>query len=399
MHDLTRCVHHPAVNTDGYASLAVPTHRASTIIYPDAETFAQRKYRGFDGYTYGLHGTPTTRTLEAQLSELHGGVRTVLVPSGQAAVTLVMMSFLLPGDKVLIPDHVYPPVRSFCADYLKPRGIDYAVYDPLIGAGIADLIDAQTKLVWVESPGSGTMEVQDVPAIVKAAKAKGALVGCDNTWATPLLFKPLAHGADFACEALTKYVGGHSDLLLGSITVADIALRQTMKETLRGMGVGVSPDECALALRGIETMGIRVAHMGKISEGFAKRLTKSPAVDMVLHPALPSCPGHEAWKRDIKGSSGVFSVVLKEGAEAHLNAALAALKVFAIGASWGGTRSLIAPMSVTDDRSVTPWTHEGTILRISIGLEDPDDLWNDLDALLAVLERKPAAKVAQAVQR
>jgi cystathionine beta-lyase len=394
MHDLTRCVHHPAVNTDGYASLAVATHRASTITYPDAETFAQRKYRGFDGYTYGLHGTPTTRTLEAQLSELHGGVRTVLVPSGQAAVTLVMMSFLLPGDKVLIPDHVYPPVRSFCADYLKPRGIDYGVYDPLIGAGIADLIDARTKLVWVESPGSGTMEVQDVPAIVKAAKAKGVLVGCDNTWATPLLFKPLAHGADFACEALTKYVGGHSDLLLGSITVADIALRQTMKETLRGMGVGVSPDECALALRGIETMGIRVAHMGKISEDFAKRLTKSPAVDVVLHPALPSCPGHEAWKRDIKGSSGVFSVVLKAGTDAHLDAALAALKVFAIGASWGGTRSLIAPMSVKDDRTVKPWTHEGTILRISIGIEDPDDLWNDLDALLAVLERKPAAKVA-----
>jgi cystathionine beta-lyase len=394
MHDLTRCVHHPAVNADGYASLAVATHRASTIIYPDAETFAQRKYRGFDGYTYGLHGTPTTRTLEAQLSELHGGVRTVLVPSGQAAVTLVMMSFLLPGDKVLIPDHVYPPVRSFCADYLKPRGIDYGVYDPLIGAGIADLIDARTKLVWVESPGSGTMEVQDVPAIVKAAKAKGVLVGCDNTWATPLLFKPLAHGADFACEALTKYVGGHSDLLLGSITVADIALRQTMKETLRGMGVGVSPDECALALRGIETMGVRVAHMGKVSEEFARRLTKSSAVDMVLHPALPSCPGHEAWKRDIKGSSGVFSVVLKAGAEAHLNAALAALKVFAIGASWGGTRSLIAPMAVKDDRTVKPWTHEGTILRISIGLEDPDDLWNDLDALLAVLERKPAAKVA-----
>jgi cystathionine beta-lyase len=394
MHDLTRCVHHPAVSTEGYASLAVATHRASTIVYPDAETFAQRKYRGFDGYTYGLHGTPTTRTLEAQLSELHGGVRTVLVPSGQAAVTIVMLSFLLPGDKVLIPDHVYPPVRSFCIDYLEPRGIDYGVYDPLIGAGIADLIDQRTRLVWVESPGSGTMEVQDVPAIIKAAKSKDALVGCDNTWATPLLFKPLAHGADFACEALTKYVGGHSDLLLGSITVADITLRQRMKETLRGMGVGVSPDECALALRGIETMGIRVAHMGKVSEDFARRLTKSPAVDTVLHPALPSCPGHGSWKRDMKRSSGVFSIVLRPGTEAHLDAALTALRVFAIGASWGGTRSLIAPMSVKGDRTVNAWTHEGTILRISIGLEDPDDLWNDLDALLTALERKPAARVA-----
>jgi cystathionine beta-lyase len=394
MHDLTRCVHHPAVSSEGYASLAVPTHRASTIVYPDAATFSQRKYRGFDGYTYGLHGTPTTRTLEAQLSELHGGLRTVLVPSGQAAVTVVMLSFLLPGDRVLIPDHVYPPVRSFCADYLKPRGIDYGVYDPLIGAGIAELIDERTKLVWVESPGSGTMEVQDVPAIAKAAKAKGALVGCDNTWATPLLFKPLAHGADFACEALTKYVGGHSDLLLGSITVSDIALRQKMKETLRGLGVGVSPDECALALRGIETMGVRLAHMGRVSEDFARRLTRSPAIEQVLHPALPSCPGHEFWARDMKRSSGVFSIVLRPDAEANLDAALTALQVFAIGASWGGTRSLIAPMAVKEDRTVVPWTHPGTVLRISIGLEDPDDLWNDLDALLFALEDKTAAKVA-----
>ncbi|MGO4740139.1 cystathionine beta-lyase [Bosea sp. 2KB_26] len=394
MHDLTRCVHHPAVNEEGYASLAVPTHRASTIVYKDAASFAARKYRGFDGYTYGLHGTPTTRTLEAQLSALHGGVRTVLVPSGQAAVTIVMLSVLMPGDKVLIPDHVYPPVRSFCEEYLKPRGIDYGVYDPLIGADIADLIDDATKLVWVESPGSGTMEVQDVPAIVKAAKAKGVLVGCDNTWATPLIFKPLAHGADFACEALTKYVGGHSDLLLGSVTVSDMALREKMKETLRAFGVGVSPDECQLALRGIETMGLRLAHMGKVSEDFARRLTHSPAVETVLHPALPTCPGHAFWKRDMGRSSGVFSVVLKRVAEADLEAALTALKVFAIGASWGGTRSLIAPMAVKGDRTITPWMPEGTVLRISIGLEDQDDLWNDLDALLVALERRPAAKVA-----
>ena len=394
MHDLTRCVHHPAVNEDGYASLAVPTHRASTIVYKDAASFAARKYRGFDGYTYGLHGTPTTRTLEAQLTALHGGVRTVLVPSGQAAVTIVMLSVLMPGDKVLIPDHVYPPVRSFCEDYLKPRGIDYGVYDPLVGAGIAALIDEATKLVWVESPGSGTMEVQDVAAIARAAKGRGVLVGCDNTWATPLIFKPLAHGADFACEALTKYVGGHSDLLLGSVTVSDLALRQKMKETLRAFGVGVSPDECQLALRGIETMGLRVAHMGRVSEDFARRLTHSPAVETVLHPALPSCPGHEFWKRDMGRSSGVFSVVLKPVPDADLEAALTALEVFAIGASWGGTRSLIAPMAVKADRTVKPWAPEGTVLRISIGLEDPDDLWNDLDALLVALERRPTAKVA-----
>lgn len=386
MHDATLCVHHPAVSEEGYASLAVPTHRASTIVYPDAASFANRKDRGFDGYTYGLHGTPTSRTLEAQLSALHGGQRTMLVPSGQAAVTLVMLSVLMPGDRVLIPDHVYPPVRSFCRDYLAPRGIDFAVYDPLIGAGIADLIDERTRLVWVESPGSGSMEVQDIPAIAEAAKAKGALVGCDNTWATPLIFKPLAHGVDFAAEALTKYVGGHSDLLLGSITVAEKALWQRMKETVRALGIGVSPDECALALRGIETMGVRLAHMGRVSEDFAKRLQPSPAIERVLHPALPSCPGHTFWKRDMGRSSGVFSIVLKPVPEPVLEAALSALKVFAIGASWGGTRSLIAPMALGGDRSITPWTAPGATLRISIGLEDPDDLWSDLDRLLKALE-------------
>ena len=394
MHDATRTVHHPAVNEEGYASLTVPTHRASTIVYPDAASFFARKHRGFDGYTYGLHGTPTTRTLEAQLTALHGGARTVLVPSGQAAVTIVLLSVLLPGDKLLIPDQVYQPVRSFCEEYLKPRGIDYGVYDPLIGAGIANLIDDKVKLVWVESPGSTTMEVQDVPAIVKAAKSRGVLVGCDNTWATPLIFKPLAHGADFACEALTKYVGGHSDLLLGSVTVADLSLREKLKETLRGFGVGVSPDECQLALRGIETLALRLSHMGKVSEDFARRLARSPAVETVLHPALPSCPGHEFWQRDMGRSSGVFSIVLKPVPHAVFEAALSALRVFAIGASWGGTRSLIAPLAPEGDRTVVPWPYRGPALRISIGLEDHDDLWNDLDALLVALEQPAAAKVA-----
>lgn len=396
MHDLTQCVHHPRVSHDGFSSLAVPTYRASTIVYHDAETFSQRHQRGFDGYTYGLHGTPTTRTLEAQITQLHGGVRTILVPSGQAAVTAIMLSVLLPGDKVLIPDHVYGPVRYFCRDYLAPRGIDHLVYDPLIGAGIADLIDDRTKLIWVESPGSGTMEVQDVPAIIKAAREKGVLVGCDNTWATPLLFKPLAHGADFAVEALTKYVGGHSDLLLGSITVADIGLRQKIKLVLRDLGIGVSPDEVAMALRGLETMGVRVAHIGRVSEEFAQCLLLSPAVECVLHPALPSCPGHEFWLRDFKGSTGVFSIVLKPGVDHLLGEALSALKVFAIGASWGGTRSLIAPMAIKADRTVNEWTAEGIVLRISIGLEDSEELWADLDGLLQKLELADQRKASRA---
>ncbi|MGL4638077.1 MAG: cystathionine beta-lyase [Beijerinckiaceae bacterium] len=394
MRDLTRCVHHPDVSHEGFASLAVPTYRASTIVYPDGKSFAERKGRGPDGYSYGLHGTPTTRTLEAQLTALHNGTRTVLVPSGQAAVTIPMMAVLMPGDKVLIPDTVYPPVRGFCANYLKPRGIDYAVYDPMIGDGIAAMIDERTKLVWIESPGSGTMEVQDTPAIIRAAKAKGVLTGCDNTWASPLLFKPLDHGADFAAEALTKYVGGHSDLLLGSITVKDLALRARMKDVLRMVGIGVSPDEVALALRGIETMGVRLAHMGRISVDFATRLQGLPSIDSVLHPALPDCPGHGFFKRDFKGSSSVFSVVLKPQAEAALEDALSALKIFAIGASWGGTRSLMATMAIAGDRSIADWRNAGPIVRISIGVEDPEDLWADLSRFFAVLDASLRASAA-----
>lgn len=382
MHDLTRCVQHPEVSQEGYRSLAVPTHRASTIVYPDGESFAARGQRGFDGYTYGLHGTPTTRVLEAQLTALHNGVRTVLVPSGQMAASLVFLSVLLPGERVLIPDSAYGPVRSLCRDYLAPRGIEHLVYDPLIGAGIAELIDDRTRLVWVESPGSGSMEVQDIPAIAAAAHARGVLVGCDNTWCTPLLFKPLDHGCDFAVEALTKYVGGHSDLLLGSVTLRDMALRQKMKEVLRSLGIGVSPDEVSLALRGIETMGLRLAHVGRVSEDFAHRLQAHPLVERVLHPCLPSCPGHAIWARDIGGSGGVFSILLRPGAEAGLNPALTALQVFAIGASWGGTRSLIAPMALQGERSARPWTHDGAVLRISIGLEQEGELWADLQRLL-----------------
>ena len=385
MHDLTCCVQHPAVSHDGFSSLAVPTYRASTIVYDDPESFARRSERGLDGYTYGLHGTPTTRTLEAQLTALHRGVRTMLVPSGQAAVAVTMLAVLLPGQKVLIPDTTYSPVRKLCEDYLAPRGISHAAYDPLIGSGIADLIDPQTRLIWMESPGSGTMEVQDVPTIARIARAKGVLTGCDNTWAGPLLFKPLIHGVDIAVEALTKYVGGHSDLLLGSITVNDPTLRKSIKDVLRLVGIGVSPDEAALALRGIETMGVRMAHTGRIAREFAQRLQTSAVVSRVLHPALPSCPGHETWKRDFSGSSAVFSIVVRPEFRERVYPAMAALRVFAIGASWGGTRSLIAPMNVAGDRTVRRWDSSESLVRISVGLEEPGELWSDVESFLAAI--------------
>ena len=252
---LSRCVHHPAISHESFAGLTVPTFRASTVVFPDA--YANRTRRGLDGYSYGLYGTPTTRTLEAQLSALHGAERTVLLPSGQAAVTVVLLTVLMPGDHVLIPDTAY---------------------------------------------------------------AGGALVGCDNTWATPLLFKPLDHGADLAMETLTKYVGGHSDLLLGSVSVRDLRLRQRLKDTMRMLGIGVSPDEAALALRGIETRGVRLAHVGRVALDVARRIVALPGAFRVLHPALPGCPGHEHFLHDFKGASGLFSVVLPASAAPRFGA-------------------------------------------------------------------------------
>ncbi|MDE3813335.1 PLP-dependent transferase [Sinorhizobium meliloti] len=383
MRDKTLCVKRPEVSLEGFASLATPTHRASTIVFDSAEAYANRKYRGPDGYTYGLHGTPTSRTLEASITALEQGVRTVLVPSGQAAITIVFLTVLMPGDSVLIPDTAYPPVAGFCENYLKPRGISFRVYDPMIGGGIAELIDHTVKLIWTESPGSTTMEIQDIPAIVAAAKARGVLTGCDNTWATPLYLKPLALGMDFSSMALTKYVGGHSDLLMGSIAVQDLDLHRRLKDTMRMIGLGVSPDDCALALRGMETMGVRLAYSGRIALEFAKRIESRVTRGLVLHPALESAPGHDVWKRDFTGASGVFSVVIPAHAEGALPALLTAAKTFSIGASWGGTHSLLAPMTI--GRVTDANAHSGTILRISVGLEDENDLWADLEPIVEAI--------------
>lgn len=383
MRDKTLCVKRPEVSHEGFASLATPTYRASTILFNSAEAYANRSKRGPDGYTYGLHGTPTSRTLEASINALEQGLRTVLVPSGQAAITIVFLSVLTPGDSVLIPDSAYPPVAGFCENFLKPRGISYRIYDPMIGGGIAELIDDTVKLIWTESPGSTTMEVQDIPAIVAAAKARGVLTGCDNTWATPLYFKPLAFDMDFSSMALTKYVGGHSDLLMGSISVKDIGLHGKLKDTMRMIGMGPSPDDCALALRGMETMGVRLAHSGRVALEFARRIAEIVPEGLVLHPALTTSPGHEIFKRDFAGSSGVFSVVIPPHAEEALPDLLTAAKTFSIGASWGGTHSLLAPMTIT--RATDKDAHKGTILRINVGLEDEDDLWADLHPIIEAI--------------
>ncbi|MEX1058244.1 MAG: aminotransferase class I/II-fold pyridoxal phosphate-dependent enzyme [Natronospirillum sp.] len=384
MHDSTICTIHPKISEDGFSSLTVPTYRASTIVFDTAEAYATRGQRDLDGYSYGLHGTPTTRTLESQLTALEGGARTVLLPSGQAAIAVIMLTVLMPGDTVLIPDSAYPPVTGFCKNLLEPRAIKYKIYRP-DGKGLEDLIDASVKLIWMESPGSTTMEIQDVPAIVEIAKRYNILTGIDNTWATPLLFKPLAHGVDFSMQALTKYVGGHSDILLGSVSVSDMDLRRRLRDTMRMLGLGVSPDEVSLALRGMETMAVRIAHAGRVAMDFAKRLHNQLVDCEVLHPALPGSPGHDLWKRHFTGASGLFSVALPAEADIRLNQGLDKLRIFAIGASWGGTRSLIAPMTVSTGRQFIHTRHERTIIRINIGMEDPNDLWADLKALFTEL--------------
>lgn len=384
MRDATRCAIHPAIDASEYASLAVSTHRASTIVFEDAAAYRARGERDLDSYMYGLHGTPTTRVLEAQIAMLENGHHAVIVPSGQAAATIVFLSVLMPGDTVLIPDNVYPPVAEFCAEYLAPRGIRHRVYRP-DGTGIEEMIDPSAKLIWAESPGSTTMELQDLRAIAALGKKHGILTGADNTWATPLLLKPLDLGFDFSVQALSKYPGGHSDLLLGSVCVNNPGFRRTLRDTMRMLGIGVGPDEVSLALRGIETMAVRLAHVGKVALDLARGLEARDDIGAVLHPALPSFSQHNLWKRDFAGASGVFGVVLDEAQEDRLDAALDRLEVFAIGASWGGTRSLIVPMSVKDGRVYAAPEHARTILRINVGLEDTEDLRADLTRLFDAL--------------
>ncbi len=383
MKDLTRCVLTPDVSTEGFAPLGVGVHRASTIMFKDAAAYASRLDRGYHGYSYGLYGTPTTRTLEAKLSDLEGGAWTFLTPSGQAANALATLPFLAAGDHILIADTAYPPMRDFAETDLRRLGVEVDFFDPVSPQDVASKMREKTRIVWCESPGSTTMEILDLPKIVSIAHERGALVGIDNTWATPLNFKPIAHGADIVTEALTKFVAGHSDVFMGSITVKKEAHIMPIRSLMGRMGIGVSPDDASLVLRGFETLGVRLRHSERVALAFARKIANHPMVEQVLHPALESFPGHEVWKRDFLGSSGVFSVVFRQPASKHVAEALDSFKIFAIGASWGGTRSLAAPMSIQRFRSATSWSGPNVILRLSIGLEDEGELWADIERFLA----------------
>src|ERR1041384_7856823 len=288
----TRLIHSDAKVPEGFRSLSPPVYRGSTVVFPSSAEVGDRWDAYDGGYTYGLFGTPTTLELAARVCELEGGLRTLVTPGGQGAIALIDLAFLQAGDHVLLPDNVYAPSRKLAVDLLQRFGVEVGFYPPAIGAGLAAHLRPNTRLVWCESPGSITMEVPDVPAIAAAAHAGGALVALDNTWSAGVYFDAFAHGVDVTMQALTKYVAGHSDVLLGSVTVRDAAAYRKLGVTQQILGCAASPDDCSLALRGMKTLALRLRAIEDAALTLARWLAERPEIDLVLHPALPSCPGH-----------------------------------------------------------------------------------------------------------
>jgi cysteine-S-conjugate beta-lyase len=369
---------HPAREVPaGFRSLAPGTERASTVLFDNIAKWHGRS--GFDEtiYTYGTSGTPTTRDLQNRIAEWEGGYNTVLFPSGLAAVAYAFLPFVQPGDHLLVPSNVYEPVKTLANGLLKQMNVTVEYYDPMIGAGIAAQIKSNTKIVWVETPGSITMEVSDLPAIAEAAHKAGALVAIDNTYSAGWYLRAFEKGADISVHALTKYPAGHSDLVMGSITTKDETTWRTVKNLALQTGQCVAPDDAYLVLRGLPTMPLRIKHVERVAFDIAQWLIAQSSVGVVLHPALSQCPGHSIWKRDFIGVTGVFSFILKDefGADAAARF-IEALQLFQIGASWGGIGSLALTYDLSKSRP--NWPHKGALIRLNIGLEDESDLKEDL---------------------
>ena len=359
-----------------------PVYHASTVLYRSAEDFLAHRAR----YQYGRRGTPTTEALELAIQELEGSqcAGVSLLPSGLAAISSAFLAVVHTGDHVLVTDSAYGPTRTFCDQVLTRLGVVVTYYDPLIGAGIGELMRPNTRLVYLESPGSLSFEMQDVPAIAKIAHGKDALVVMDNTWATPLYFRPLDHGVDLVIQAGTKYIGGHSDIMLGTVS-ANAATLARLKNTVRQTGQCEGPDDTYLGLRGLRTLAIRLERHQKSGLAVARWLEQRPEVLRLLHPALPSHSGHAIWKRDFSGASGLFSMVLKPVPQKAYYAFLDCLELFGIGASWGGYESLAIPFDCAALRTATRWQPGGPTVRFHIGLEAVDDLIADLERGFAAL--------------
>jgi cystathionine beta-lyase len=365
-----------------YGFVNPPVYHASTVLYPSAADLLAHRGR----YTYGRRGTPTTDALEDAIRAIEGpacaGVS--LVPSGAAAVSTALLSVLSNGDHILVTDSVYRPTRNFCDQVLKRLGIETTYYDPLIGSGVAALMKPNTRAVYTEAPGSQSFEMQDIPAIAEVAHSKGALVLTDNTWATPLYFRALENGVDVSIQAGTKYFGGHSDIMFGTISANEAAWPR-IKDFTHTYGLCCGPDDVYMALRGIRTLSARLERHQRSAIEVAQWLQKRPEVLRVMHPALPSDPGHAIWKRDFSGSSGLFSVILKPVPEAAVHAFANTLSLFGLGFSWGGYESLVILFDCSTYRTATTWNPGGPALRFHIGLEDVGDLISDLERGFAAL--------------
>ena len=363
----------PDVPAD-FRSLAPAVHRGSTVTF-NRLSEAVDDWQQAERYTYGLYGTPTTLELGKRIAAIDGAYHCFLAPGGQAALALVCLAYCRAGSHVLIPASAYGPTVELGEDLLVGLGVEVERYDPLIAGGIAALIRPTTALIWCESPGSITMEIQDVPAIVAAARARGVAVALDNTYAAGVLFDAFAHGVDVSVQALTKYVGGHSDLLLGTVSVANEKAYTCVGRAHRLLGMAVSPDDCALAMRGLQTLGVRLAHLERSTLTVARWLKERREVAAVLHPALPDCPGHAIWSRDFTGSASVFSIVLGDDWTAARTARFVdALRLFRIGFSWGGVTSLV--MAYPDSSRLG--ARRERLVRLNVGLEEPADLIEDL---------------------
>jgi cysteine-S-conjugate beta-lyase len=353
-----------------------PVYHASTLLYPTAEDQVAHRAR----YNYGRRGTPTSEALENALREIEGDAcaGVALLPSGLAAISAALLATARAGDHVLIPDSVYRPTRNFCNGVFKRLGVETTYYDPLIGADIARLFKSNTRVVFVEAPGSQSFEMQDIPAIAKAAHERNAIVLMDNTWATPLYFRAFEKGVDLSIQAGTKYIGGHSDIMFGCVS-ANAATLPALKDTVYSMGLCVGPDDMYLALRGLRTLGVRLDRHFESGLRVARWLEQRPEVLRVMHPALESDPGHRIWKRDFTGACGLFSVIFKPTSEQSVHAFLNELALFGLGYSWGGFESLAILFDCTEYRTATKWAPGGPTVRLHIGLEDPDDLIADLE--------------------
>ncbi len=365
--------------------VGAPITRASTILYEGLEAYEDPNTK----YRYGRYGTPLTTAFTDSIAELEGGFDAIIAPSGQSAITTALLGFLKQGDHLLMADAIYPPTRFFCDNVLTKMGIEIEYYDPLIGAGIADKIKDNTAVIYMESPGSATFEIQDVPAIVKAAKAKNKAIItiCDNSYASGVLFKPLIHGVDVSILSCTKYINGHSDGMLGAAVARDEASFAKLKKSATDLGVCAGTEETNLGLRGLKTLHVRIKEAGERALKIAKFLQTQKGIARVFYPGLESDPSHALLKRDFISANGILSILLEPAPKKAVIAFTDALTLFPIGSSWGGYESLTQPQYLGDCRTATGWAEEGAMLRLQIGLEDTEDLMDNLAQALKVFEK------------